>query len=221
MKRRGRDRPLGRTDAADQRVSGLPGAARRRHARRRGPPEGRPAAERRTGPGLRRTPGVALPAAARAGRGRRIPRGRGPRFSLTPLGACLARDAPARGATTRAGSGHPACGGRGQPAARRPHARSVSSPRNSPAAPAWLVQTRRRIETVFSQLTERYRAKRVRARDHWHLVGPVSAQAPVPHCGGPALPASRPTATRLRPTCRPVKPAPGLARNLLATGAMD
>jgi hypothetical protein len=32
-----------------------------------------------------------------------------------------------------------------------------------------LVQKRRRIETVFSQLRERYRAKRVRARDRWHL----------------------------------------------------
>ena len=36
--------------------------------------------------------------------------------------------------------------------------------------PAWLVQTRRRIETVLSQLTERYHAKRVRARDEWHLI---------------------------------------------------
>jgi hypothetical protein len=36
--------------------------------------------------------------------------------------------------------------------------------------PAWLVQTRRRIETVLSQLTERYHAKQVRARDEWHLV---------------------------------------------------
>ena len=35
--------------------------------------------------------------------------------------------------------------------------------------PAWLVQTRRRIETVLSQLTERYHAKRIRARDPWHL----------------------------------------------------
>jgi hypothetical protein len=35
--------------------------------------------------------------------------------------------------------------------------------------PRWLVQTRRRIETVLSQLTERYQAKRVRARDAWHL----------------------------------------------------
>jgi Transposase DDE domain len=36
--------------------------------------------------------------------------------------------------------------------------------------PAWLVQTRRRIETVLSQLTERYHAKQIRARDEWHLI---------------------------------------------------
>src|SRR3982751_5569991 len=36
--------------------------------------------------------------------------------------------------------------------------------------PARLVQTRRRIETVLAQLAERYHAKRVRARDEWHLV---------------------------------------------------
>jgi hypothetical protein len=35
--------------------------------------------------------------------------------------------------------------------------------------PRWSTQKRRRIETVFSQLRERYRAKRVRARDRWHL----------------------------------------------------
>ena len=33
----------------------------------------------------------------------------------------------------------------------------------------WLVQKRRRIETVIGQLVERYRAKKVRARDRWHL----------------------------------------------------
>ena len=31
------------------------------------------------------------------------------------------------------------------------------------------MQTRRRIETVLSQLTERYHAKQIRARDPWHL----------------------------------------------------
>ena len=35
--------------------------------------------------------------------------------------------------------------------------------------PRWLTNTRRRIETVISQLVERYRSKRVRARDLWHL----------------------------------------------------
>ena len=58
--------------------------------------------------------------------------------------------------------------------------------------PARLVQTRRRIETVLSQLAERYHAKRVRARDEWHLIGPLAAQARQPHPGRPALPAGRP-----------------------------
>jgi hypothetical protein len=35
--------------------------------------------------------------------------------------------------------------------------------------PRWPVQKRRRIETVISQITERYRAKKVWARDRWHL----------------------------------------------------
>ena len=35
--------------------------------------------------------------------------------------------------------------------------------------PSWLVQKRRRIETVFSQLVERYEAKKTWARDRWHL----------------------------------------------------
>jgi hypothetical protein len=35
--------------------------------------------------------------------------------------------------------------------------------------PRWLTQKRRRIETVISQLVERYRAKKVWARDRWHL----------------------------------------------------
>jgi hypothetical protein len=35
--------------------------------------------------------------------------------------------------------------------------------------PRWLVNKRRRIETVFSQLVERYNAKKVWARDRWHL----------------------------------------------------
>lgn len=35
--------------------------------------------------------------------------------------------------------------------------------------PRWLTNTRRRIETVISQMVERYAAKRVKARDLWHL----------------------------------------------------
>src|SRR5215203_7159434 len=35
--------------------------------------------------------------------------------------------------------------------------------------PSWLTQKRRRIETVISQMVERYGAKRVWARDRWHL----------------------------------------------------
>lgn len=35
--------------------------------------------------------------------------------------------------------------------------------------PRWLVQKRRRIETVISQMSERYQAKKVWARDRWHL----------------------------------------------------
>lgn len=35
--------------------------------------------------------------------------------------------------------------------------------------PRWLVQKRRRIETVFSQLAERYQTKKVWAKDRWHL----------------------------------------------------
>ena len=35
--------------------------------------------------------------------------------------------------------------------------------------PLWLVHMRRRIETVFGQLVERFQAKRVWARDEWHF----------------------------------------------------
>ena len=35
--------------------------------------------------------------------------------------------------------------------------------------PLWLTQLRYRIETVFSQLVDRFNAKTVRARDTWHL----------------------------------------------------
>jgi Transposase DDE domain len=35
--------------------------------------------------------------------------------------------------------------------------------------PRWLVRKRRRIETVISQMSERYQAKKVWVRDRWHL----------------------------------------------------
>jgi hypothetical protein len=38
-----------------------------------------------------------------------------------------------------------------------------------PSLPRWVTPTRRRIETVIGQLVERYHAKRVWARDAWHL----------------------------------------------------
>jgi len=50
----------------------------------------------------------------------------------------------------------------------------IAPPRGKSAGarrwPVRLVQTRRRIETVLGQLAERYHAKRVRARDEWHLI---------------------------------------------------
>lgn len=49
----------------------------------------------------------------------------------------------------------------------------VAPPRGKAAKvaprPPWLVAARRRIETVLGQLAGRYNAKRVRARDRWHL----------------------------------------------------
>lgn len=35
--------------------------------------------------------------------------------------------------------------------------------------PHWLVEKRYRIETLFGQLVERFHAKKIRARDTWHL----------------------------------------------------
>jgi hypothetical protein len=48
-----------------------------------------------------------------------------------------------------------------------PPSRSAKGP--VPRLPSRLVQARRRIETVIGQLVERYHAKRVWARDAWHL----------------------------------------------------
>ena len=44
-----------------------------------------------------------------------------------------------------------------------------SEKRSRPHLPRRLTQARRRIETVIGQLVERYHAKRVWARDAWHL----------------------------------------------------
>lgn len=44
-----------------------------------------------------------------------------------------------------------------------------SSRRQKTPYPYWLTNLRRRIETVFGQLVERFHAKRVWARDAWHL----------------------------------------------------
>lgn len=44
-----------------------------------------------------------------------------------------------------------------------------SKKRDNHPWPRWLVHTRRRIETVFSQLVGRFQAKTVSARDLWHL----------------------------------------------------
>ena len=46
---------------------------------------------------------------------------------------------------------------------------SRSARRPGPGLPHRLTQARRRIETVIGQLVERYHAKRVWARDAWHL----------------------------------------------------
>jgi hypothetical protein len=46
---------------------------------------------------------------------------------------------------------------------------SRSARRPMPPLPGWVTQRRRRIETVIGQLVERYHAKRVWARDAWHL----------------------------------------------------
>lgn len=47
--------------------------------------------------------------------------------------------------------------------------RKTSLPHQSHSWPRWLIQTRRRIETVISQLTERYRVKRIWVHDSFHL----------------------------------------------------
>jgi hypothetical protein len=56
--------------------------------------------------------------------------------------------------------------------------------------PRWLTQKRRRIETVISQLLERYNAKKVWARDRWHLTSRFLRKVGEPHHGCSLLPAS-------------------------------
>jgi hypothetical protein len=47
--------------------------------------------------------------------------------------------------------------------------RKTSVKRERHPWPRWLIHARRRIETVLSQLTERFHVKQVRAQDAWHL----------------------------------------------------
>jgi hypothetical protein len=47
--------------------------------------------------------------------------------------------------------------------------RKTSVKRDRHPWPRWLIQARRRIETVFSQLVERFQMKRIRVHDAWHL----------------------------------------------------
>jgi hypothetical protein len=47
--------------------------------------------------------------------------------------------------------------------------RKTSVKRDKHPWPRWLIHARRRIETVFSQLTERFQVKRLRVHDAWHL----------------------------------------------------
>ena len=49
------------------------------------------------------------------------------------------------------------------------HPTSLNKREKEPWGPAGWCKKPRRIETVFSQLVERYRAKKVRVRDRWHL----------------------------------------------------
>jgi hypothetical protein len=49
-----------------------------------------------------------------------------------------------------------------------PRKSSLPKPRHD--WPRWLIHTRRRVETVISQFTERFQIKRIRVHDSWHLV---------------------------------------------------
>lgn len=58
-------------------------------------------------------------------------------------------------------------------ALQTPYRSNMSDPRD-PAFVAYLQRTRRRIETVIGQLTERFHIQTVRARDLWHLTARIA-----------------------------------------------
>jgi len=85
--------------------------------------------------------------------------------------------------------------------------------------PSWLVQKRRRIEALISQITERYRAKRVSGRviaSAPHLA--LAAQGVEPHHGRLFLPASRTLSAPLRATPYRLNLHIGLARANVTQG---
>lgn len=71
----------------------------------------------------------------------------------------------------------------------------------TPKKSAFLSRLRYRIDTVFSQLTERYSIKRVWARDLWHLGKQIAAQGALSHRSLPAQsPNGQSTSTALQAT---------------------
>ena len=57
--------------------------------------------------------------------------------------------------------------------------------------PRWLSNKRQKIESIFSQLVERYQMKVVWARDTWHFCIALCTQDPEPHHGSGVLPEGR------------------------------
>jgi hypothetical protein len=66
----------------------------------------------------------------------------------------------------------------------------VQEKREEEPWPRWLTQKRGRIETVISELLERYNAKKVWARDRWHLTSRLLRKVGEPHHGCSLQPAS-------------------------------
>jgi hypothetical protein len=83
--------------------------------------------------------------------------------------------------------------------------------RSQQRPPPWLAGKRRRVETVIGQLTGRYHLKQVWARDAWHPVVTLAAQAAQPHHRRLPVPALRAAAPALRPARHHLKPHTGLA----------